>query len=62
MNKLANNLTKIKLNTVNLNLNFNTAASLNAGKLWRMSVGLSKLQTAKGSLIDLPDYSFLGKN
>ena len=39
----------------------NTSGYLFAGKLWRMSVGLPKLQTAKGSLTDLPDYSFLGK-
>ena len=39
---------------------FNTTSQLNAGKLWRQSVGLPKLQTARGALIDLPDYSFLG--
>jgi len=26
-----------------------------------MSVGLPKLQTAKGKLVDLPDYSFTGE-
>jgi hypothetical protein len=39
---------------------FNTTSQLNAGKKWRQSVGLPKLQTARGALIDLPDYSFLG--
>lgn len=40
---------------------FNTSCSLGAGKLWRQKHGLSKLQTARGPLIDLPDYSFKGK-
>ena len=41
--------------------NFTTCEILYAGKLWRMSVGLPKLQTAKGKLVDLPDYSFTGE-
>lgn len=39
---------------------FNSSAKVEAGKIWRQSVGLSKLQTARGPLIDLPDYSFVG--
>jgi hypothetical protein len=39
-----------------------TCNRLLAGKLWRMSVGLPKLQTARGSITDLPDYSFIGKS
>lgn len=41
--------------------NFHVSLQLNAGKLWRQKVGLSKLQTARGPLTDLPDFSFLGK-
>lgn len=39
----------------------NTSCSLSAGKQWRQKNGLSKLQTARGPLIDLPDYSFTGR-
>ena len=38
-----------------------TAEVLKSGKIWRQSVGLPKLQTARGPLVDLPDYSFTGK-
>jgi large subunit ribosomal protein L52 len=40
-------------------LSLNTSSALGAGKLWRQNVGLPKLQTARGPLIDLPDYSFV---
>ena len=40
--------------------NLNVTKQLDAGKLWRQSIGLPKLQTAQKSLIDLPDYTFLG--
>ena len=40
-------------------LNIHVSSQLGAGKLWRQKVGLPKLQTAKGPLTDLPDYSFL---
>ena len=33
-----------------------------AGKIWRQSVGLPKLQTSTISIIDSPDYSFVGMN
>jgi hypothetical protein len=39
--------------------NFHVSCRLGAGKLWRQKVGLPKLQTARGPLTDLPDYSFL---
>ena len=38
--------------------NFSVSCSLQAGKIWRQKHGLPKLQTAKGTLIDSPDYSF----
>ncbi len=40
--------------------NISSSTRFDAGKLWRQSVGLPKLQTARGPLIDLPDYSFVG--
>lgn len=43
-------------------LNLHSSARLDAGKLWRQKAGLPKLQTARGPLTDLPDYSFLGLN
>jgi hypothetical protein len=46
----------LKSNTIS------TFSRLEAGKLWRQSVGLSKLQTSRGPLIDLPDYSFVGNS
>ena len=61
MNKILQNLSKIPLNATCPKSNFSTSSQLSAGKLWRMSVGLPKLQTAKGHLIDTPDYSFLGE-
>ena len=43
-------------------VNIHVSCQLKAGKIWRQQNGLSKLQTARGPLIDLPDYSFAGKN
>ena len=60
MNRILNKLPKINQITISPHLNFNTSQNFNAGKLWRTSVGLPKLQTARGILIDTPDYSFLG--
>jgi hypothetical protein len=40
--------------------NLNTSAALSAGKQWRQSNNLPKLQTARGPLTDAPDYSFIG--
>ncbi len=52
--------TKI-LNSVRiLNSNLHLSSRIDAGKLWRQKNKLPKLQTARGPLIDLPDYSFLG--
>lgn len=41
--------------------NISVSCQLKAGKIWRQKNGLSKLQTARGPLTDLPDYSFIGK-
>lgn len=46
--------------TFDLIRKFSFTLKNDAGKLWRQSVGLSKLQTARGPIIDLPDYSFVG--
>jgi hypothetical protein len=45
----------------NVNFKIHTTDQIRSGKLWRQQNGLAKLQTAKGPLIDTPDYSFLGK-
>lgn len=45
-----------------LKFNFHLSSRVSAGKIWRQQNGLPKLQTSKGPLVDLPDYSFLGKN
>jgi hypothetical protein len=37
-----------------------TSSRQEAGKLWRQSNKLPKLQTARGPLTDLADYSFTG--
>ena len=42
------------------NSNLHLSSRVDAGKLWRQRNKLPKLQTARGPLIDLPDYSFLG--
>ncbi len=39
--------------------NIHVSFLLCSGKLWRQKVGLPKLQTARGPLTDLPDYSFV---
>lgn len=41
--------------------NISSSSIVSAGKVWRQSNNLPKLQTARGPLIDLPDYSFVGK-
>lgn len=43
------------------NLRIHLTNHIKSGKLWRQQNGLAKLQTAKGPLIDTPDYSFLGQ-
>ena len=40
--------------------NLHLTQQVAAGKLWRQKNSLPKLQTARGPLIDLPDFSFLG--
>ena len=45
---------RVSINQIHL------SSLLGAGKIWRQKHGLPKLQTAKGPLIDLPDYSFIG--
>lgn len=42
-----------------LRLRIHLTNHVQSGKLWRQQNGLAKLQTAKGPLIDTPDYSFL---
>ena len=37
-----------------------SSSKVEAGKLWRQNNNLPKLQTARGLLIDTPDYSFKG--
>ncbi len=49
-----NTINLIKVNKIHL------TKQLDAGKLWRQKAGLPKLQT-KLSIVDLPDYSFLGE-
>ncbi|CAF0944802.1 unnamed protein product [Brachionus calyciflorus] len=58
MLKLNNLLVVNKKFSIVTKSNVSTSLILSAGKLWRQKVGLPKLQTARGPLIDLPDYSF----
>ena len=61
MNKLISKNQKKLQSLINLipKSNLNTSLALNAGKIWRQNAGLPKLQTARGPLIDMPDYSFV---
>ena len=61
MNKLISKNPKKIQTLINLipKSNLNTSLVLDAGKIWRQSAGLPKLQTARGPLIDMPDYSFV---
>ena len=61
MNKLISKNQKKIQTLINLipKSNLNTSLALDAGKVWRQSAGLPKLQTARGPLIDMLDYSFV---
>lgn len=50
----------VKLVVKNCSGQLHASANVQSGKIWRQSVGLPKLQTVRGPLIDLPDYSFIG--
>ncbi len=61
---IASKLFKLQItgkSLVNLSIsNIHVSFQLKAGKLWRQKNGLPKLQTARGPLVDSPDYSFVG--